>query len=233
MKELKHKHAGDLGFDFFASQFEGFEKYSFLQATPEQDMYKGIDGFIVNVSDQKHVANIDVKNTQDLYFLNIDPTSRKMTVRHPLKRTSETSHLAVVSTTMQKFLGFYNRKEWLSHFVKEDAIDTFLDELHSLDGLTYDKILGTTQSFSQACYKLKMTLIPYLKNNCYISYEEPKDSETQISFRIYSSEKHYSAVQLTENLIDDINLVKEKPVVVDHPNGAQYKQHEKFHSITV
>lgn len=231
MKELKHKHAGDLGFDFFASQFAGIAKYSFLQATPEQDMYKGIDGFIVNVSDQSHVANIDVKNTQDLYFLNVNPETKKLVVRHPLKKTSQTTHLAVVSTQTEKFLGFYTRKEWLSHFVKASAIDTFLDELNSMDGLTYDKVVGTTQSFSQACYKLKLSLLPYLKSNCYISYEEPKDNETQVSFRIYSSEKHYSSVQLTESLIDDINL--EKKITPVKETGSQYKPHEVFHTVII
>lgn len=231
MSTLKNLKKGDEGYEYFESLFENMDNYSLLKGSPEQDQHQGIDCFIVNAGDQSVVANIDVKNTHDLYFLNYFPDSKHCSVRHPLRTTSKTTHVAVVSTNKAKegFYGFYTMRQWVGHFIKESAVDAFLNELKSIETSRIDEYIGATKSTSQAVYKLKLALQPYLKEDCYISYEEPAENEERISFKIYSSRSPYKIKDLTEESIKTIN--DEKEIILEAK--ANYKPEEKYYKITL
>lgn len=207
------KTAGDIGVDFAEQHFIK-EGSSFVRASKLQDLEQGIDCFINKIP-------TDVKNTLDVYCCQIMTDTGKINTRHPFKKNSKVTHYCVVNVPSDdpakgKFIEHINIKErLLRDLVKDEAsLKGLYKELQALDKKDM-KDYGISQS--QACFKIKQLLSPYLKPEATISYVEPAEADGEISFRIYKSKRKVN--NTPANL--DIKSILSKYKTEEKPNSGE------------
>lgn len=203
------KQAGDLGVDF-AEQYLIKEGKVFKRASKLQDVEQGIDCFIDAIP-------TDVKNTSDVYCCQIMIDTGKINTRHPFKKNSKVTHYCVVNVskddpTKGKFIEHVNIKErLLRDFVKDEVnLKGFYKQLQELDKKNM-KDFGISQS--QACFKIKQLLLPFLKPATGLSYVEPTEADGEISFRVYKSKKKINTTPVNLDIKSILSKYKreEKP----------------------
>lgn len=179
------KNKGDVGVDF-TEQYLTKEGKIFKRASKIQDLEEGIDCFIDKIP-------TDVKNTNDIFICQIMTDDGKINTRHPFKKKSKVTHYCIVDVpiddvTKGNFIEHVNIKErLLRDFIKDEAnLKLFYKQLQGLEGKNM-KDFGISQS--QACFKIKALLLPFLKDNIGLSYAEPEDAEGEISFKLFKSKK--------------------------------------------
>jgi len=184
-----HKDKGDIGVDF-AELYLTTEGKEFKRASKLQDMEQGTDCFIDGIP-------TDVKNTNDIFICQIMTDTGRVNTRHPFKKKSKATHYCVVNVpiddasnpvTKGKFIEHVNIKErLLRDFIKDETnLKAFYKQLQDLENKNM-KDFGVSQS--QACFKIKQLILPFLKPDVGLSYVEPTDADGEISFRLYKSKK--------------------------------------------
>lgn len=186
-----NKDKGDVGVDF-AEQSLLKEGKTFVRASKLQDLEKGIDCFIDKIP-------TDVKNTNDIFVCQIMTETGRINTRHPFKKHSKVTHYCVVDVpkndiTKGKFIEHINIKErLLRDFVKdEESLTNLYKQLQGLEGKNM-KDFGISQS--QACFKIKQLILPYLKDNIGCSYVEPCEADSEISFKLVKLKKRVTTEQ--------------------------------------
>ncbi len=181
----QNKDKGDAGVDF-AEKHLITEGKTFKRASKLQDYEQGIDCFIDNIP-------TDVKNTNDIFVCQIMTENGNINTRHPFKKNSKVTHYCIVNVpkddlTKGKFIEHVNIKErLLRDFVKDEVnLKAFYKQLQELNGKNM-KAFGISQS--QACFKIKQLILPFLKADIGCSYVEPTEADGEISFKLYKSKK--------------------------------------------
>jgi len=180
MKELEFNEIGIKG-EKFAESYCRLNKISFQSASKNEDLVYGIDAYI-------NGCPTDIKNTKDIYFLRLTEEGNYST-RHPFRSKSQATHyfFVNVSNTNNLFIEFVSIKEKLlrDFIVNEKSLKSFLNFVKCLNNKSYHKFgLNSKES----CLKIKEKLIPYLKDNVTISFEEPTNNT--ISFKIMEKIKN-------------------------------------------
>ena len=215
MKEHIRNESGELG-EVFAKEYCEQKNIPFKKATKTEDMRYGIDAYINNLP-------TDIKNTKDIYFLQMSDDG-EFNTRHPFKEETKASHYFFVNVGKEHkgFIEFVGIKEKLlrDFFKDEKSLNFFLNFIKELDNQFYNKF---GNNYTEASLTLKQMLLPYLKENITISYEEPKDKT--ISFKLKKKEE----VQITKKTIVNAksliqkNLQKMK-LQVSNPKGQMVEE---------
>ena len=211
MKSFVCNKAGDLG-EVFAKEYCEANNIAFKKATKSEDLRLGIDAYINNLP-------TDIKNTKDIYFLQLSDDG-EFNTRHPFKETTKASHyfFVNVSEDHKEFIEFIAIKEKLlkKFFKDEEALENFFKFLKSLDDQTYHKF---GNNFSEACLKIKNIILPYLKENVTLSYEEPKNSTT--SFKLMEKKEN----KITKkNIFDAKALIKKNLDQIKNSSAEEKKE---------
>ncbi len=179
------KSKGDIGVDFAEQQYTK-DGITFKRASKLDDLEKGIDCFINKIP-------TDVKNTPDIFVCQIMTEDGRINTRHPFKKNSKVTHYCVVNVpkddmTKGKLVEHIAIKDRLLRDIVKDetALKGLYKTLQSLEG-KHMKDFGISQS--QACFKIKQMIMPFLKSDVGCSYAEPTAAEGEISFRLYKSKK--------------------------------------------
>lgn len=197
---------GNKGVEFCKEYF----KEKFIQATVEEDITQGIDCFI----DGKAV---DVKNTQEVFFAQINKTNHTFSIRHPFKSSTKATHYCFVKVEDKieegELVELIEVKEKILQFIKDEMYDNFLTRLQMFDNKG-TKELGV--SFSQAAYQFKTMLLPYLKEGISVKYLE---NSSDYSFTFYKLKKKEQKVEstTTTNVTSILDKYKNKEVTISKP----------------
>ncbi len=195
MKGYVRNESGDLG-EEFSKEYCEQKNILFKKATKTEDLKYGIDAYIKDLP-------TDIKNTKDIYFLQMS-NDGEFNTRHPFKEETKATHYFFVNVNKEhkEFIEFISIKEkLLRDFIKsEECLNNFLNFVKELDNESYDKF-GI--NYAEACLTIKNKLLSYLKENVILSYEEPKDKT--ISFKLMKKEEK----QITKkNIFDAKSLIR-------------------------
>lgn len=189
-----NKDKGDVGVDYAEQYFTNLA-ITFKRASKLQDYEQGIDCFI-------NKFPTDVKNTNDIFICQIMTEDGRINTRHPFKKNSKVTHYCVVNVpkddiTKGKMIEHIPIKErLLRDFVKDEAnLEKLYKQLQELDGKSM-KDFGISQS--QACFKIKQLILPFLQDNIGLTYVEPSEADGEISFRLRKGKKR----EVTEQNLD-------------------------------
>jgi hypothetical protein len=179
------KDKGDIGVDF-TEQHYSTQGVSFKRASKLEDHEKGIDVYIDKVA-------TDVKNTPDIFFCQFSTEDGKMNTRHPFKKKSKVTHYCVVNVpkddiTKGKFVEHIGIKDRLlrDFFKDKTNMEEFYKTVQSFEG-KHMKDFGISQS--QACFKIKQMIVPFLQLGVGCSYVEPSEADGEVSFRLFKSKR--------------------------------------------
>ena len=179
-KELYNNSKGEAG-EKFASFFYGKTKIPFIKATKEEDLKLGIDAYIDNKA-------TDIKNTTSIYFCQFFEDG-KINVRHPFKKNTKATHYCFVEVDSDnyekgKVIEFISIEDKLlrDYFIDKDSLESFKRDLQELE---HKKSSTLGISKEQSAYKLKMSLMKYLKPSATISYYFA-ESQTEFTLKILS-----------------------------------------------
>ena len=163
--------------DWFSSN-----NYRITNTEKKLDMEDGIDyiGYIPIDKNKTLKIYIDMKNTNDLYFLNMFRGT--FFVRHPFKTKSKTTHYFFVRT-----LSLNPVQEHLEIVIGDK--ESFFAFLESIDGQSIEGMMNilNCSSEEQLCLKIKKILLPFLKDGYDIKYLYDKYDTRfkKTSFKIY------------------------------------------------
>lgn len=178
MKKL-HK-TGEVAEDHaekFCKQFN----LPYSRATPLMQK-KGVD---FSYHDGKQYLKVDVKNTFDLYLLNINKSNYTLRLRHPFRNDNEIDEIWV----QDKFTGKWKYQGpfmayILDYFTSKDSYQRFYNYLQTLD----NKRLTKDIAFSEMKF-IKEKLKAFVKSDIYITYD---DDETQLTMKMMTyANKNY------------------------------------------
>lgn len=165
---------------------------SFKEATIEEDLHLGIDCYVEG-------KGTDVKNTPDLYFLQVYVESGQINVRHPFKITTKAEQLAQIKVNKQgeKEVLVSNIKELLSsdYCKSEEHYNRLLEYLQSMERQHWN--CKGHVSLAQFLFKIKdYVSSAFLKENVKIMYQGPGDGVEECSMRmVLGKELKEGAVQ--------------------------------------
>lgn len=159
--------------------------YRITSASNTEDKNFGIDyiGYIPLSSGKTNKIYIDMKNTKDLYFLNMSNTT--FIIRHPFKAHSKTTHYFFVS----------NHDLILCHDLWDKIFkdkDGFLEILKKLDTKKVQDLQAKLKcnSFEELKKELINRLTPYLNDGyaIYANYDKFDKRYEKYSFKIYEKQ---------------------------------------------
>jgi hypothetical protein len=172
--------AGKAGEEFFKHYCQT-NNIEFKESTKEEDYGLGIDCWADGIP-------TDVKNTEELFFLQIYIDSTSINVRHPFKPSSKALQYAVVKAssddikngTLIEIVGIKERL--IRDYVKDDlSYGKFIKTLFDMEG---KKAKDYGVSIAQAAFKIKALLTGYLKPGAGITYAEITGESKEISFKL-------------------------------------------------
>lgn len=188
-------------------QFCKANNIPFVKASRDQDLQDGIDCFVDGVP-------TDVKNTEDIYFINVDVKYGTINTRHPFKKNSLATCYAMVkaSETEEKFIEHTNINILLGRdFLKEDKVEEFKTFLQTLDQ-THFSAFERSVSLSQFCWKVKEYVLKnFVKGSTKVLYPtiSNETEQTEISMRLVKGKGEGSTgishSALTKTLMDAVD----------------------------
>lgn len=156
--------------------------YRITGVEKRRDMEDGIDyiGYIPLGNNKTHKIYIDMKNTDDLYFLNM--FNGAMIPRHPFRPNSKATHYFFIRT-----MELVPIQEHLDKSIKDK--DSFFEFLKSINMKSIDGVKQVLECVSDdlLCLKIKKILQPYLQGNYDIKYLYDRYDTRwhKTSFKIY------------------------------------------------
>lgn len=156
---------------------------AYRKATKEDNYLFGVDCYI----DEKPT---DVKNTRDLYFLNHKVTDKKGKVffaRHPFHVDNKATHYCFVHPRAKTFEHVEIQQYLLEHyFIDAKAYAQFVAAVTQLHNKHKEEVdhFGEYVSDRQTYWQFKKRLLPFLQEGVKLLYNEPKEQDETVSFRL-------------------------------------------------
>lgn len=213
MKVITAKSAakGEAGEQFIES-YCADNKIPYKKTPKKQDYELGIDCLMNN-----HPT--DVKNTKEIFFCQIMTEDGNINTRHPFKANSKATHYCVVDVpsddlTKGKFIEHISIDErLLRDFIKdENALISFKNKLKEINGKQMSEF-GISQS--QACFKIKQSLMACCKSTVNISYVEPAEAKGEISFKLYTTKPSNKPPTDVQSILDKYKISTKTVTPID------------------
>ena len=169
----------------------------YKKATHSEDLKEGVDCYIDNIP-------TDVKNTKDIFLCQIMRESGLINTRHPFKTNSKSTHYYFVNVkpdlTGELIEHILIDKKLLRDFIKsEEDLTRFKNYLQSIDGKHISEF-GISEA--QAAFKIKQVLISFCKSSANISYNDPKEGSSEISFKLYENKTTSTKESNTQSILE-------------------------------
>lgn len=183
---------------------------SFKEATTEEDLHFGIDCFIEE-------KGTDVKNTPDLYFLQVYVESGKINIRHPFKKQTRAEQLAQIKMNKQgeREVLISNIKELLSsdYCKSEEHYDRLKEYLQSMEKQHWN--CKGHVSLAQFLFKVKEYISSvFLKENVKVLYQGPGEGVEECSMRMVLGVEKKEGAVVKEKLFKGQKPLKDEVIKI-------------------
>jgi len=177
--------------EVFVKKYCKENNINYTATSETQNREEGIDCYIDNIA-------IDIKNTDCIYFLQIDFNGTFL-ARHPFRDSSKATHYCFVDVNEKgdgKFKSFVPITNYLldNYFNNAQDLESFKEALQAMNNKS---CFEYGSSIEQAAFVVKKTLTPYLKNS-YIFYNINRDTLQLADFKIIIKKEEIKKVMKKE-----------------------------------
>lgn len=172
---LNLKEKGELG-EYLAYSWLYSQKLDPVKVSKKIDIEAGVDLYSLN-KEGMHVK-IDVKNTLDIYFANLDNETGKLLVRHPFRENSRATDFLILQENSDEtsitvdVLYFGKIEKYFSETIFKDWT-CYKKFTHCIQSLNNSHWSDKAVSKSQFLFSLKKELLAYVKEEYTIVYSDP------------------------------------------------------------